>query len=50
MMAGGGAYMLRIITNDAVKPELDPAKDLKLYVWQPIFFSDRKAHLIPFPE
>jgi serine/threonine protein kinase len=50
MMASGGAYMLRIITTDAVKPGLDPEKDLKLYVWQPIFFSDRKAHLIPFPE
>jgi serine/threonine protein kinase len=49
MMAASGAYLLRIITTDPVKSSLDPAKDLKLYVWQPIFFSDRKAHLIPFP-
>ncbi|MEO5874490.1 MAG: serine/threonine-protein kinase [Streptosporangiaceae bacterium] len=49
MMAAAGSYMLRIQTTDPVRSTLDPDKDLKLYVWQPIFVTDRKARLIPFP-
>ncbi|MEO5874065.1 MAG: hypothetical protein ABIS86_01100 [Streptosporangiaceae bacterium] len=47
-MPDGAAYKLRITTDNDVDASVT-RKDLKLYVWDARFISDRYAHQVTFP-
>lgn len=48
LLPAGASYMVRITTDVPVKDDLRP-EDLKLYVWNARFTSDRKGVEVAFP-
>ncbi|GAA3222609.1 hypothetical protein GCM10010468_48500 [Actinocorallia longicatena] len=48
-MPGGASYLLRVSGDRPVEDGIDPAEDLKLYVWDVRFFKDREAREVVLP-